>query len=97
MPLTHVLHVSVSGDVAISYPTINDDLIMTTKDSGHQFHINNQHVFILPYKQLIFDGYPYAKAHARARARCEAYLSVQCQATGTVANTLKKELSYNQI
>ena len=67
-------------------------------NSGHQFHIDNQCIFVL-YKQLIIDGlaWAYAKAHLRAKDGCEAYLSVQCQATGTAANTLKKKISYNQI
>ena len=68
------------------------------RHSGHQFCIDNQHVFVL-YKQLIINGLSlaYTKAHARVRDGHEAHLSVQCQAIGTAANTLKKKLTYNQI
>ena len=58
MPLTYILCESVDvpvEDLAKSYPTINDNLIVTTMHSGHQFCINNQCVFVL-YKQLIIDG-----------------------------------------
>ena len=33
----------------------------------------------------------------RTKDRCEAYLSVQHQTTGTAANTLQKKIAYNQI
>ena len=66
VPLTYVLHELVdipAKALAKSYPSINDDLIVTGKHSGHQFHIANKCVFTL-YKQLIVDGpaWAYAKA-----------------------------------
>ena len=49
------------------------------------------------FKLVDGPAWAYAKAHVRASDRCEAYLSVQCQATGTAPNALKKKLAYNQI
>ena len=57
VPLTYVLNESAdvpAEDFDKSYFTIDDDLIATMKHSGHQFSIDNQHVFGL-YKQLIVD------------------------------------------
>ena len=44
------------------------------------------------FQKMIIDGsaWAYAKVHVRVRDGHEAYLSVQHQATGTAANTLKK-------
>ena len=57
VPLTYVLHESAdvpAEDFDKFYLTIDDDLNATMKHSGHQFSIDNQHVFGL-YKQLIVD------------------------------------------
>ena len=57
VPLTYVLHESAdvpAEDFDKFYLSIDDDLIATMKNSGHQFSIDNQHVFGL-HKQLIVD------------------------------------------
>ena len=101
MPLTYVLCELAdvpAEDLEKSYPTIDDDLIVTMKHIDPQFSIDNQCVIAL-YKQLIVDhpAWEYTKAHSKANDGCQAFLSVQCQATGTAAIMLKKKMVYNQL
>ena len=73
VPLTYILHELAdvpAEDLDNSYPTINEDLIVTTKHCGQQFYISNQHVFGL-YKQLIVDGLTWAYAKAMQRPRMD--------------------------